>query len=560
MGYEERVNGLTMFDFGGLDTRHSELALPGNASPNMRNIDLVFGGIAKRGGTLLLGTVVGPASLIAPLYDPTSENGWLYIFTAAGVVKRTEMPGTFTLETLTAPGGDSFPTERGIVAATAPYIDGDGNSAPNPSLYVPRSDGLPLIFSGGPAATDAVVMRVGGYEDAGAVPPTTGLTGAPAAWETDPPRVMRLVGLGRGSRLYAAGFAADPKRVDYSEMDVPHNFLRQDVMDPSVFLPELDGGYFYVNKGDDDAIVDIADMYGYTVILMKRSIAIYTGDPGTDDHQQVACYNVGCVGPNAWKKVGNDIFFWSDDGPRTLSAVQEYGDLQHANIAENTIKGDVTGINPTSFNKIVCLHDTVRSRVLWFAPDTGENDNTIVFAYYYNEQRFSRWYGEGAEITAASAIRTDTTRAQRCIGADADGNIVEMFEYLGDLGEPIDASYTTKWMFGDSDIGQTNRELWIDIIYGIEGQGDCLIEYETDLKGTWTPLTRATKMFGGQGTICGAFVCGDGSVCGASSRSYVRYEANALFNMIRLRFSSNSSIPWGIMGFRIEGRKKGARG
>ncbi len=560
-GYGERVQGLDMVDFGGLDTRHSELALPDNSSPDMANVDLVFGGISKRDGADLIEALGYTVSHVAPLFIQETGVGFLYFFCRkAGEdakVFRAPMPGTFILTEIPPPAGEDYPSDPDVTTARAKYDNA-------PALYLPRRNGIPIVFTGAAAASDAVLMRKGEYgtpeiED----PPTPavlGTTGYPEDWDDDPPCIMRLVGLGNGSRLCAGGFATDPSRWDYSEMDVPHNFLRQNVDDPGQYNAALDGSDSYANDGDDDVIVDFFDMYSYRVIAKKRSLVLYSGDPGADDYDQVATFNVGCVGPHAWAKVSNDVFFWSEDGPRRMSAVQEYGDLVHSNIAEKKIKGDVMSVPPSLFNKICCIHDTVRSRVIWYVPSSGSAENSVGYAYYYAEDRFAKITGPSGSLTACALVRTDTAFAGRCVGAESGGNIVWMFTSNSDSeGEAIDAYYITKWMAVNNDIGWGASGQYIDVIFNDDGRGDCRIYAETDMSGEFIELTRGTKLHGGGGGVWGSGEWADGGIWGESSRAYVRFEFTALFNLLRLKFASNSTAKWGVMGFKVDARSKGAR-
>jgi len=555
LGYEERSSGLEMFNFGGLDTRHSELALPDNSSPRMANVDLVFGGISKRDGADLIEALGYTVSHIAPLFIQETGVGFLYFFCRKtgqdAKVFRTPMPGTFSLTEIPPPDGETYPSDPDVMAVRANY-----DAAP--ALYLPRRNGIPIVFAGAAAASDAALMRAGEYGD-GEI--GSGTTGYPEDWDDSPPSVMRVMGFGKGSRLYAGGFADDPSRYDYSEMDVHNNFLRHDVDDPEQVDAALDGGYAYANNGDDDIIVDFFDMYSYRVIAKKRSLVLYTGDPGADDLNQVATFAVGCVGVHAWAKVSNDVFFWSEDGPRRMSSVQEYGDLVHSNIAETKIKADVLAVLPSSFANIRCIHDTARSRVVWYIPQYGAQENTVGFAYYYAEDRFAKITGPSGQITACHLVRTDSGTSGKCIGADSSGNIVWMFTSNSDSGnQDIDAEYVTRWMFNNGDIGWSSHGIYLDVVFNDDGRGDCKIYYEVDMSGQFIELTRGTKLHGGGGGVWGSGLWGDGGVWGESSRAYVRFEFTALFSMIRLKFASNSAVKWGVMGFRLDARSKGARG
>jgi hypothetical protein len=327
-----------------------------------------------------------------------------------------------------------------------------------------------------------------------------------------------------------------------------------DIADP--YQPLLDGGYFYPRPGDGDEITAIVDMFSYIVVFKKHRTLIYSGDVGDSGSFTVAAdLPVGCVSDRAWAKVGNDLLFWSYQGIRALSAVQEYGDL-----ATGDLSFKVTPITRTAaaggHERICCYHDVTNARVVWFCPLDGNTNNDSAFVYYYNTRKWARWDGAACEVMDVSILKTNSTVNDRIVaGTFADG-LVQMQIGFADIAANVTSTYITNWLnFGP--ISDNERALWLDVFFG-DGGTDVDLYFQTDLNDTWTQITRTTKSFGGSGTIWGKFTWGN-AVWGMPGRSHRRYELDALFGIIRFKFVKTGTGGFEIMGYRPEIRLKGPR-
>ena len=370
MGYEERVTEINIFDFGGLDTRSNELSIPDNSSPSMNNSDLFpVGAVRKRAGYMILASPGGEEEIagLMRLVRPDQSDGFIYAIQGTKVYRIAD-PGPWAAwDDISTPAGIDVTADLHWRGEMARYL-----SESSPCLYAPRVDGAPLILKGDATlADDLVLMQAGVYGDGGA---GTGTIGYGTTWGTDHwPAGMRLIGQGRGERMYAWGFADDPNLIAYSEMRVPSNFLRSKVDEPeAVAQPDIDGGEFHCMDGDGDYVTSMVDMFNYVIVFKRHKTVIWFGDPGTSGFVIKHVFPVGCVSDRAWVKLGNDILFWAEDGPHMLSAVQEYGDLAQSNIAHRII-ADVTKVAPGKYKNITCYHDHENLRVIWFAPAVGSD-------------------------------------------------------------------------------------------------------------------------------------------------------------------------------------------
>lgn len=573
MGYDQRSPQPELRQFGGLNTRDSEIGLPGEDSPDMMNVDLhPAGSIKARSGMTELVSPTGETKIeaIMRLENPEDNRGFLYCI-ASGVIYRTIEPGAWSWVEAKGPDVGSGP-----VSIPIPSVDGnygwenarynDGTTEFPACIYIARTDGAPLVAIGAvDPDEDLLEIPLGVYGDPAV--PTLGTPGYPSDWDGDMgyPTHVRLVGLGRGSRLHAWGFPGDKNIAYYTALDEPGNFLRANVDEPALDpQPEIDGGFYAVRRGDGDELVTIVDMFSYTVIFKKKRTFIYVGEPGSFDWRLTAEFPIGCVSDRAWVKVGNDILFWAKDGPRALSAVQEYGDLAQANLSFK-ISGNAKSITPDSFDSICCYHDIENMRVIWFVPLAGSSHNDRCYVFYYDRKIWAQWDGRFSNMMDVLVVEPSGSQTERVIAGSFETGVVELQSGHSDIGYvdgsiegfDIESEYVTNWIQTGS-IADSTRALWLDVFFGDGGSG-VDIQYQTDLNPEWIDITRVTKSIGGSGTSWGMFNWGDGSVWGATGRSFIRYEFDALFRLVRFRFSRSGHLGFETMAYRLEARERGAR-
>lgn len=115
-------------------------------------------------------------------------------------------------------------------------------------------------------------------------------------------------GLGSFGRLWAGGISEDKNTLFYSELENPHKWSTGDA------------GYIdlkYVWGGDE--IVALHSFGGKLVVFGRQNIAIYN-DPWDVDNMYLdeVIEGVGCVSRDSVQAIGNDLFFVSDTGVRSL--------------------------------------------------------------------------------------------------------------------------------------------------------------------------------------------------------------------------------------------------
>ncbi|MBM4132061.1 hypothetical protein FJ250_13730, partial [bacterium] len=324
MGYEERAQDNPIRQFSGLNVVDNELGLPEGDSPSLVNVDLhPEGSLRKRFGcTALTGpTDEDKIEAVMALVQPEVSTPWVYCI-AGGKIYRTADPGVWAWEECEADPAYTLPAQTAWGRENSRYLDG---STERPSvLYLPRSNGAPLIAIGADDASEDILELTAaaygdGSEGSGSygypIDETVGGLLMYKGWGEDYwPTHMRLIGLGRGSRMFAWGFSDG--RICYSALDQPQHFQRANMDDAAAeFQPLIDGGWFIARPGDGDLPVAVVDMFSYIVVFKRHRTLIYSGDVGDDGSFTVAAdFAVGCVSDRAWAKVGNDLLFWGYDG------------------------------------------------------------------------------------------------------------------------------------------------------------------------------------------------------------------------------------------------------
>lgn len=429
------------------------------------------------------------------------------------------------------------------------------------------------------SATDTIARR--GYpsrwDDPTAVGGTTWPGGIP-----DWPSGIVLFGQGVSMRLFAYGFKTDPKRVEHSELGVPWNFLKSEVVAASesaaATQPAIDGGFFWVRKGDGDRIIGIRQLLGYMVVYQRHKITLFEGDPGADLHE-IQTKQAGATSDAGIIVVGDEHFFWSDDGPRRLTSTFQFGDLMEGLVGRDIIES-VKSVNAAQAAKIIGHHDVKNQRVMWFVPMSGATSNTAVFCFYYPTQgseddmfptgRWTYFEGRYAEMAATVVAGPTSGDARNIYGANEDGAVYQMdISVLDDYdldtetgvyNDPnvISMRYTTRWLeLGAADL--VKRGISLDIIYNDDGAGGVKIYQAWDYDNVWTEINSVVSL-GGEAPAYWDYCDWDDFYWDTPGRALSRRELRDIGRVLRLKFEDDDVLGVGVTGAVLDVRIKGKRG
>lgn len=144
---------------------------------------------------------------------------------------------------------------------------------------------------------------------------------------TDAPPVEIVVE--HQGRLWGICDHKNPHRGYYSAYAQPNVWFSPSPTSTETFDTALDAGYIQIPaKGGDRITAVFGDYYG-TVILWTRKTVSRVDGFGVFSYQHTFLnQRIGCEDQNAVAMVGNDLWFLSNQGIRSLVATQQFGDIQ----------------------------------------------------------------------------------------------------------------------------------------------------------------------------------------------------------------------------------------
>lgn len=165
--------------------------------------------------------------------------------------------------------------------------------------------------------------------------------------------------------------------VFHSALDNPVDFHTAD-----------DAGYldFKYVLPNGDVIMDISSVLNNIVFFFKNHIAIYSGSDPTENGD-FALYQLiegmGVIAPDCVVRVGNDIFFLSSLGVKSLKQIINLGSLNVDSVSAAIDKDILAAIAANSSGVYGAAHYPELGLVLFLV-------GTTIFIYNYNKQAWSR--------------------------------------------------------------------------------------------------------------------------------------------------------------------------
>lgn len=203
---------------------------------------------------------------------------------------------------------------------------------------------------------------------------------------------------GHKSRLFAGGVKEYPTYLFYSIsrlLDVQGTFYYDMWRDRFGYT---DGsGYFDLQ---DKITALVGEWNGMLIVFCEGSIFKIIGDdPGFDilTPSQAIVYQpvpiskrIGCIGPNAWCEIGNDIFFMSKDGLQQLSVAQG-GDLPKATVKSLPVSDIVDAVLKGSSIRKIDMKFLSDLNLLLIMCGTIDDTDNIILAYNIANESWSKW-------------------------------------------------------------------------------------------------------------------------------------------------------------------------
>jgi hypothetical protein len=248
--------------------------------------------------------------------------------------------------------------------------------------------------------------------------------------------------------------------------------------------------YFDVGKSDGQEITGIWPLGEFLVIFKRRSIFILTGN-SPDEWKLSASINnlvniansIGCVSAKSIVQVGNDLWFMSDDGIRSIKK-NEQGAVPLMGQVSSNINTTIDSINKGAYNKIC---GTYFDNKVYMAIPTGsstENDVVMVANTRINIDNATNpypWFTYTGWPVSCMNVHLSSGVAELHFGSHATNNI-----YQGETGNTdaigeIEFEYIGKLIDG----GQPEMKKTFRFIkYGALGGGNYYIDFSVSVDGT----------------------------------------------------------------------------
>jgi hypothetical protein len=255
----------------------------------------------------------------------------------------------------------------------------------------------------------------------------------PSVWEEgNRPRHIGLVASGKNERLAAWGFAEDPSRAYFC--------ARKDYLDWTT-----DGNAFSIAALEEDGerLIAVADFGTYLLMMKETRTVIFSGvDPSTGVADSMRVIPFGCVAPRSVGKTGNDLWWMSKEGPISLRAVENYGELA-ADYLKSRIPTTIGDMSPVHLGQCVFVHDRRMKRISWFVPTRESVQNTMRLDYYYDrtvtdhENRAMGSWMRCEGLPATCAVDIETAGPRMIITGGYDGWLNQMNFMYQDNGADI---------------------------------------------------------------------------------------------------------------------------
>lgn len=300
---------------------------------------------------------------------------------------------------------------------------------------------------------------------------------------------------------------------------------------------------FLLDGAVDNRIRASFTIYDFTVFTSSTNSFFVAGNSASN-LQIVKIQGTGCVSPGSAVQVGNDVYIWSQFGPTSLQRVLQGQDVQYAPIAEK-IKSLIPQIsNVNQWPVITAFNDVFNRRIVWLVPGTGSSSNTDAFVFYYSTGGWTRY----TNYPFVSAVVTDDNRSIYALSSG--GSVYKLNSGTTDAGTAVTATYNGPWYdMGNWDI---RRVLWQDLLIS---SSPAPFSFNVSVSWDW-----GRSGYTETHTVTDTTMDGQPLPWSGSLANFYRIPTQGVGQAIQYSFTASGSVnPPKIVGWRIEGRAKGAR-
>ena len=544
----------------------------------MMNVDLrPVGGVRKRDGMSPLSGLPGSGSIHNLVSVNTLTDTMVYVVSGTSLIGSQDPSVSWTILTDNAFAvGGKGRCENAYFVDEDDAADSSDWTFHNSTAYLVTGKDEPIIAFGDLTPGSQSMAWPEGVYDAD---PSIAKRGYPPRWKDidglglecwpsglfyagDAALVESTIHDPSYARMFAYGFEHDPDRIDYSQLGVPYNMLNADVSDAASVNVVQDAGFFYCMRGDGDRVVGVRQLADLYIVFKEHRTCIYNGSFGVD-FGLVGVLPVGAVSDESIVMAGNDIFFWTEGGPRVLSGVIKYGAINEFNIGDD-ISESFLSVHADSLTSIHGRFERQFNRIVWHVGTTSSVIDTC-FVYYLPEKddedgRWSRWNAGYAGIISTDQLLPVAGAREFIYGVNTAREVFTMNSGVVDGTTNISAYYVTRWM--DLSVLSINKRLLSLIaVYGNEGRGESVLEYALDYDAGFSETGHVIKELGGGEGRNGLW---DHStwddpefLWDITGRGMSKFGLSGLGTILRFKVSDDSEFGFSISGMALDVSYKG---
>jgi hypothetical protein len=244
-------------------------------------------------------------------------------------------------------------------------------------------------------------------------------TGSPA-----PPIVKYLIW--HTSRMFGAGNILENDTIWVS-----------DFLDAGSLAWDYSTRSFRVGGGEGDAITAIASWHGFKLLAFKNnSFYVVDADPQLDVANWVierVSDNIGCVSHRSVAMVGNDAYFLSRDGVRSVIRTTTDNQNEVSLPLSFPIQPIIDRINWTYADKSTAI--PFDNKYMLCVPLDGATEPNAILVF---DTRFQRWSGRWLGMNATCFLISKLGNIKRCLFGSTDGRVIR---WLHDADDTLDSTY-----------------------------------------------------------------------------------------------------------------------
>jgi hypothetical protein len=155
--------------------------------------------------------------------------------------------------------------------------------------------------------------------------------------------------------------------------------------------------------------------YGRLYVFKEGSISVIQGSLSSalDISRQILSTTRGSVNHQVIKAVGNDVFFWSEQGCHSLLTTDKYGDVEVADISSKIREEFKSIVDKNQIRDAHSINYLPEDLYITFFKSSGSDTHDVAFVYNYSSQEWAIW---DLEAQCAANVRSVINQSRLWLG------------------------------------------------------------------------------------------------------------------------------------------------